>query len=151
MAPIVALNLCDRGDVAGAERRCLAGEDEEDDGKDQQHAAARHPEPRHDDFGMVECIDRGREGQGTALRSGGWLGRKEGLRAMEGLLRVCCKGREGLSVLGRKNVRTAMGECSQWFSGTDPVCRMLAAWVDGRPLTKTELKRLGSAKNNPIV
>ena len=48
MAPIVALDLCDRRDVTGAKSFGLAGEDEEDDGKDQQHTAAGHPEPRHD-------------------------------------------------------------------------------------------------------
>lgn len=84
MAPIVTLDLGDRGDVAGAERCGLAGEHEEDDGKDQQHAAAGHPEPRHDDLGMVGCIDGGREGEGIALGLGGWFGRKE-------LLRVGCK------------------------------------------------------------
>jgi len=47
VSPIMALDLRDRRDVASAKGSHSAGQHNKENGEDQQHTAAGHPEPRH--------------------------------------------------------------------------------------------------------
>lgn len=47
MSPVLALDLGNGGDIAGAKGRSLPGEDDEEQGNNKEHAAAVHTDGRH--------------------------------------------------------------------------------------------------------
>ena len=47
MPPVVALDLGNRGDVSGAESRCTAGKNDENQGKDQEGRTPAYSERGH--------------------------------------------------------------------------------------------------------